>query len=58
MGVVGILDRKVMQLELPLHAAEHAMSGSCRPIQTTWSGLLRQLAASSMAMLATRRPST
>src|SRR5215217_540579 len=23
MGVVGILDRKVMQLALPLHAAEH-----------------------------------
>ncbi|MGY4416536.1 hypothetical protein ACVWW4_008272 [Bradyrhizobium sp. LB7.1] len=34
------------------------MSGSCSPIQTTWPGFARQLEASLMAILATRRPST
>ena len=39
--MLGVLDGEVVQAELALHAAQQRLSGSSRPIQTTWPCLLR-----------------
>ena len=56
-GMVGVLDSEIVQVELLLHAAEQRQIRLVQS-QTTCPGLLRQFKASSIAILATRRPST
>jgi hypothetical protein len=57
-GVVRVFDGEIVRLELPLRAGQERHIQLVQPDPDHRPGLLRQLAASSMAMLATRRPST
>ena len=57
-GVVGVLDGEIVELELPLHAAQQRHIRFVQSDPDHVARPARQPAASSTAMLATRRPST
>lgn len=58
MGVVGVLDRELVQVELLLHRAEQRHVGLVQADPDHVAGLRPPARASLMAILATRRPST